>query len=153
MPQNARDYLVDRFLADAVALRERVRAMAQGAKLAGPDATTSQRMANACDEVVGMLQAITTNGDARATLDALLALVPLLEHKAAQHQSAPAVRSVYAGAATRIREVQLAEQSAPAVLPPDADDDDDADSIGAEDAADDADDDDVDDDDLPDDVA
>jgi hypothetical protein len=49
--------------------------------------------------------------DAIAVLDALLAVVPLLEQRA-QQQSVPAVRAVYAGAATRIREVRDAEVQA-----------------------------------------
>jgi len=86
-----------------------------------------------------MLLAIASHGDASAELDAIMALVPLLEHRATEQQSNPAIRSVYAGAATRIREVRLAEaQSSPA-----RDDVDDVDDV---DVDDDTDDDDVDDD-------
>lgn len=134
MTTTARDYLVNRFQTDAVVLRERVALLARGTKVPGPDAATSSRMADACDEVVAMLLAIASHGDASAELDAIMALVPLLEHRATEQQSNPAIRSVYAGAATRIREVRLAEaQSSPA-----RDDVDDVD--------DDTDDDDVDDD-------
>lgn len=134
MTTTARDYLVNRFQSDAVVLRERVALLARGTKVPGPDAATSSRMADACDEVVAMLLAIASHGDASAELDAIMALVPLLEHRATEQQSNPAIRSVYAGAATRIREVRLAEaQSSPA-----RDDVDDVD--------DDTDDDDVDDD-------
>ncbi len=109
MTTTAREYLVNRFLSDAAVLRERVALMTRGTKVPGPDATTSTRMADGCDEVVAMLQAIASNGDADADLDAIMALVPLLEHRAAEQQSNPAVRAVYAGAATRIREVRSAE--------------------------------------------
>jgi len=139
MTTTARDYLVNRFQSDAVVLRERVALLARGTKVPGPDAATSSRMADACDEVVAMLLAIASHGDASAELDAIMALVPLLEHRATEQQSNPAIRSVYAGAATRIREVRLAEaQSSPA-----RDDVDDVDDV---DVDDDTDDDDVDDD-------
>lgn len=138
MTTTARDYLVNRFQTDAVVLRERVALLARGTKVPGPDAATSSRMADACDEVVAMLLAIASHGDASVELDAIMALVPLLEHRATEQQSNPAIRSVYAGAATRIREVQLAEaQSSPAHG--DVDDVNDVD-------VDDTDDDDVDDD-------
>ncbi|PHX64846.1 MAG: hypothetical protein CK550_07835 [Gemmatimonadetes bacterium] len=115
MTTTARDYLVNRFQTDAVVLRERVALLARGTKVPGPDAATSSRMADACDEVVAMLLAIASHGDASVELDAIMALVPLLEHRATEQQSNPAIRSVYAGAATRIREVRLAEaQSSPA---------------------------------------
>ncbi|MEN9591654.1 MAG: hypothetical protein RJA21_106 [Gemmatimonadota bacterium] len=139
MTTTARDYLVNRFQSDAVVLRERVALLARGTKVPGPDAATSSRMADACDEVVAMLLAIASHGDASAELDAIMALVPLLEHRATEQQSNPAIRSVYAGAATRIREVRLAEaQSSPAC--------DDVDDVDDVDVDDDTDDDDVDDD-------
>ncbi len=109
MSSTARDYLVSRFQTDAVALRERMALLARGTKVPGPDAATSKRMAEACDEVVAMLRAIASNGHAEAELDAIMALVPLLELRAVENASNPAVRSVYAGAATRIREVRTAE--------------------------------------------
>ena len=128
MTTTARDYLVNRFQTDAVVLRERVALLARGTKVPGPDAATSSRMADACDEVVAMLLAIASHGDASAELDAIMALVPLLEHRATEQQSNPAIRSVYAGAATRIREVRLAEaQSSPAHDDVDDDDTDDDD--------------------------
>ncbi len=126
MTTTARDYLVNRFQTDAVVLRERVALLARGTKVPGPDAATSSRMADACDEVVAMLLAIASHGDASAELDAIMALVPLLEHRATEQQSNPAIRSVYAGAATRIREVRWAEaQSSPAHDDVDDDDTDD----------------------------
>lgn len=128
MTTTARDYLVNRFQTDAVVLRERVALLARGTKVPGPDAATSSRMADACDEVVAMLLAIASHGDASVELDAIMALVPLLEHRATEQQSNPAIRSVYAGAATRIREVRLAEaQSSPAHDDVDDDDTDDDD--------------------------
>ena len=59
-----------------------------------------------------LLLAIADHGDADAELDAIMALVPLLEHRASGQTSNPAVRSVFAGAATRIREVRSAEAQA-----------------------------------------
>jgi hypothetical protein len=106
-----RDYLLDRFRTDARSLRERAQALATGEARPGPDAATSRRMADACDDVSSMIEAIALDGEAIAVLDALLAVVPLLEQRA-QQQSVPAVRAVYAGAATRIREVRDAEVQA-----------------------------------------
>ncbi len=134
MTTTAREYLANRFQTDAAVLRERVALMARGTKVPGPDAATSSRMADACDEVVAMLLAIVGNGDADVELDAIMALVPLLEHRAAEHLLNPAVRSVYAGAATRIREVRSAEaQSSQADIDDDVitfdEDDDSADGV------------------------
>ncbi|QJR34330.1 hypothetical protein [Gemmatimonas groenlandica] len=150
MTTTARDYLVNRFETDAAVLRERVALMARGTKVPGPDASTSGRMADACDEVVAMLMAIASHGDASAELDAIMALVPLLERRATEQQSNPAVRSVYAGAATRIREIRSAEaQSAQADgIPSEALDgtENPDDELEHDDDLDDLDDDDVDDD-------
>jgi hypothetical protein len=112
MSTTARAYLVNRFRTDAAVLRERVAVIARGTKVPGPDAATSSRMADACDEVVTMLLAIAGHEDADAELDAIMALVPLLEHRASGQTATPAVRSVFAGAATRIREVRSAEAQA-----------------------------------------
>ena len=151
MTTTAREYLVNRFQTDAAVLRERVALMARGTNVPGPDAMTSSRMADACDDVVAMLMAMASNGDADAELDAIMALVPLLERRASEQQSNPAVRSVYAGAATRIREVRSAEaQSAQADGTSSAELDD---TDIADDALDNGDDvDDLDDDDVDDDV-
>jgi hypothetical protein len=150
MSTTAREYLLDRFQTDAAVLRERVSLMARGTKVPGPDAKTSSQMADACDEVASMLLAIVSNGDAEAALDAIMALVPLLEHRADEQKSNPAVRSVYAGAATRIREVRSAEaQSSQADgTAPDDLEDTELDALGLDDEADGMDDDDVDDDAL-----
>ena len=111
MADTARDYLAERFQADAEALRERVSSMARGAKIPGPDAATSRAMADACERVAAMVQAVVQPDEAAASLEALAALIPLLEQHAAS-QSHPAVRAVYAGAATRIREIQAFEANA-----------------------------------------
>ncbi len=146
MTQTARDYLVDRFRTDAEVLRQRADTLKPGIKTAGPDAATSQRMAEACDEVVTMLSAIALHDDADAVLSAIGALVPLLEQRASAHSAMPPVRAVYIGAATRIQEVRDAEARAPTsahdMLQAGAPDE-------ADEEASDDDDLDVDDDDLP----
>ena len=78
----------------------------------GPDAATSERMAAACDDVVAMLSAIPDGSDPAAVLSSIAALSPLLDMRAGRESSSPAVRAVYAGAATRIREVQQVEATA-----------------------------------------
>jgi hypothetical protein len=149
MSATPREYLVDRFASDAIVLRERVALLARGTTVPGPDLATSRRMAAACDEVADMLRAIAETGDATTELDALGALIPLLEARAAAQQGTPAVRSVYAGAATRIREVRDAEARAAEAHALDGADDD---AIPDEALDDDAvDDEEVDDDDLADD--
>jgi hypothetical protein len=133
MSQTAREYLAERFQADATALRERVDAMSRGTALPGPDAATSRAMAEACEQVAAMVSAVVQSPEPDASLDALAALIPLLEQRAAT-QKQPAVRAVYAGAATRIREIQAAEARAQEARRTDADDDDeddDADDDGA----------------------
>ncbi|MBY0491275.1 MAG: hypothetical protein K2R93_15640 [Gemmatimonadaceae bacterium] len=134
MAQTAREYLAERFQADATALRERVAAMARGTSIPGPDAATSRAMADACEQVATMVSAVVQSPDATVALDALAALIPLLEQRAAA-QKQPAVRAVYAGAATRIREIQDAEARAAAApmnaTDDDADDHDDAPDDGA----------------------
>ena len=115
MPLSARAYLLDRFRSDAVALRQRADSLAaapRSAKVSGPDAETSLRMSQACDSVVAMIEAVPEAEDADRALASLSALVPLLEHHAAQETGGPPVRAVYVGAATRIREVEAAEAHA-----------------------------------------
>ena len=115
MPLSARAYLLDRFRSDAVALRQRADSLAaapRSAKVSGPDADTSRRMSQACDSVVAMIEAVPEAEDADRALASLSALVPLLEHHAAQETGGPPVRAVYVGAATRIREVEAAEARA-----------------------------------------
>jgi len=148
-----RDYLLDRFRADADTLRQRAAALRRGPAQPGPDANTSLQMASACEDVFAMIEALPAGATVNEMLDALSALVPLLEQRAAA-ANVPPVRAVYVGAATRIREVasverqhavlQIAEDGA---LHDDLADDEhnvDDDDVGDEDV----DDDDVDDDDL-----
>lgn len=103
MTASARNYLRDRFHADADALHARAVALDTGTVAAGPNAATSRQMAAACAAVVSMLDALPD------ALDAIVSLLPLLEHRAAQEASVPPVRAVYLGAATRIREIVRAE--------------------------------------------
>jgi hypothetical protein len=135
MTTTARDYLVERFESDAAMLRERVAVLARGTKVAGPDAATSRGMADGCEEVAAMLRAIVSTGEASRDLEAVMALVPLLEHRAAECKLLPAVRAVYVGAATRIREVWLAEArlAEAALANGDAPEDADADADGPND--------------------
>jgi len=115
MPLSARAYLLDRFRSDAVVLRTRAASLAaapKNAKVSGPDAETSRRMAQACDAVVQMIEAVPEAEDAERALMNITALVPLLEHHAAQEKGGAPVRAVYVGAATRIREVEAAEARA-----------------------------------------
>lgn len=104
-----REYLLTRFHADANALRLRATTLLKGPPQPGPDAAMSTRMADACDDVVATLSAIPPACDALAEIAALSAVIPLLEQRAAAAVKYPPVRAVYAGAATRIREVKQAE--------------------------------------------
>lgn len=112
MPETAREYLVHRFRGDAQSLRDRLTALQRGTKLPGPDAAMSRRMAEACDAVAAMIDSIAPQDSLEEELAALGALVPLLEQRAKANEQAPPVRAVYAGAATRIREVEAAEARA-----------------------------------------
>jgi hypothetical protein len=121
MPETAREYLIARFRSDTTSLRERTESLRRGASIPGPDLETSRRMADACEAVAEILAAIAPGDDVQQELDALFALVPLLEERAEQQAATPAVRAVYAGAATRIREVRTAEQAARAAEHADVD--------------------------------
>ncbi|MES2523634.1 MAG: hypothetical protein V4617_13095 [Gemmatimonadota bacterium] len=116
MPAGPRAYLLDRFRSDAAALRQRADALHAAARtstaIPGPDAETSSRMAAACDDVVAMIEAIPDGSDPAAVLSSIAALSPLLDARAQREAVSPAVRAVYAGAATRIREVQQMEATA-----------------------------------------
>jgi len=144
MAETAREYLIHRFRGDAQSLRERVTSLQRGAKIPGPDAAVSARMADACEAVVQMLEAIGPHDDIQRELAALAALIPQLEERAKASAQLPPVRAVYTGAATRIREVEAAEAKAQAN---DAEHDVDADDIDDGDVDDDIDDDDMIDDD------
>ncbi len=106
MTASARNYLRDRFREDADALNARALALEGGALPAGPDAATSRRMAAACTDVVTLLETIPD------ALEAIVSLLPPLEHRAALETISSPVRAVYLGAATRIREIALAETRA-----------------------------------------
>ncbi len=162
MPLSARAYLLDRFRSDADVLRQRADALAVApgnAKVAGPDAATSKRMAQACDVVVQMIEAVPEAEDPVRALANISALLPLLEHHAAQEQHAPPVRAVYVGAATRIREVEAVEARAREQTAPidssvsETDDGDNADDVDTADEHFADDDPDIDDDDAGDDAA
>lgn len=117
MSSEPRSYLLERFQSDAVALRQRAdmlrgRGGVGDDRLPGPDAATSERMAGACEDVVAMLEAIPDGSDPSAVLSSIVALSPLLDQRAQRESATPAVRAVYAGAATRIREVQQADAAA-----------------------------------------
>ena len=132
MAETAREYLIHRFRGDAQSLRDRVAALQGGAKIPGPDAGTSRRMADACDDVATMIDAVAPQDDPQAEISAIVALVPLLEQRAKANEATPPVRAVYSGAATRIREVHAAEVRGPQTGTDDAgafgDDDDDEES-------------------------
>ncbi len=118
MTLSARDYLLRRFRTDGATLRQRATALESGVASAGPNATTSRRMADACDDVVVMLErlgtarAATTGVTHEPDLDDIAALAPALELRAAAEVAMPPVRAVYVGAATRIREILAAELNA-----------------------------------------
>jgi len=112
MAETAREYLIHRFRGDAEALRSRCEVLQRGTKVPGPDLPTSRQMASACDTVVGLLEAIAPQDEAAAELGALVALIPVLEQHARGHAASPPMRAVFAGAATRIREVEAVEQRA-----------------------------------------
>jgi len=122
---SAVQYLLGRFRTDADALRERATALRNQKPKGGPDAPTSLQMAEACDEVVAMVGAIPDGGDAGTVIAALTALIPLLERRAIATASAPPVRAVYVGAATRIREIADAEARVGQTLATRNDNDDD----------------------------
>lgn len=125
MPTTAVGYLLDRFRTDADALRQRSTALRGGPPQPGPDAPTSLRMAEACDEVVAMVGAIPDGGDTAQLIATLTALIPLLERRAAAAANAPPVRAVFAGAATRIREIADAEARVQQEAADDIDEDED----------------------------
>ena len=118
-----RAYLLDRFRTDAVALRQRTGSLRSSPPQPGPDAVMSGRMAEACEDVMAMINAIPDTDDATDMIATLTALIPLLEQRAAAASGMPAVRAVYAGAATRIREIASAESGNARGL--DGEDDDD----------------------------
>lgn len=144
MAETAREYLIHRFRGDAQSLRERAASLQRGTSIPGPDAATSARMADACEAVVQLLEGIGQHDEVHRELTALAALIPQLEAQAKASGQLPPVRAVYAGAATRIREVEAAEAKGRANADDstsashgdidDGDLDDDDDEAGADDA-------------------
>lgn len=109
MSGSPRRYLAGRFRADAAALHRRAETLASardGRPSGGPDAAASTRMAVACETVAAMVEAVAVGADEPA---ALAALIPLLEQRAAAAASDGHERAVFAGAATRLREVLAAD--------------------------------------------
>ena len=131
---SAVQYLLGRFRTDASALRERAAALRNQKPKGGPDAATSMRMAEACDEVVAMVVAIPDDDDPATVIAALTALVPRLERRASAVASAPPVRAVFVGAATRIREIADAEARAGQAVANEDDIDENEDDIDEEEA-------------------
>jgi hypothetical protein len=94
MPSQLAQELSERFANDAEILR--LRAAAGGAE-AGPDAETSERMADACDRVSSLFA--SARGAPPEAVDALL---PVLERYRTEEDDAN-VRAVYRGAIMRVR--------------------------------------------------
>lgn len=108
---------MERFRSDAVTLRERVRMLQAsparpGSKsVAGPDVALSAAMADACDHVVELSTQLPERASLEDIVAALRSLLPELTARGtgAPASVPPAVRSVYAGAATRVVELIAAE--------------------------------------------
>jgi hypothetical protein len=115
MSVDIRDYLLERFSADASTLRQRAASM-QGLKKApsGPSAAVSSAMADACDQVVRLATGLPEDATVDEIVSALREMMPELE-KLAGSQTAAAnapVRAVYMGAITRVQELIAAETGA-----------------------------------------
>lgn len=133
MPGDIREYLLDRFRADASTLRQRAASLqGVGKPSAGPNAVLSTAMANACDNVVALAEQLPENASVGVIIEALKMMVPKLTQLAnsAEAVASPAIRSVYVGACTRAQELIAAETSAantnvgqPIGSPSDLDDD------------------------------
>ena len=110
-----RSYLIDRFTADSKALRARalmLRADKSGNLIPGPDASTSESMAAACEDIVALIEKSVSKEDSSTVLSDLTQLVPALRELSTAQSHQPAVRAVYDGAAARIREIEAAERNA-----------------------------------------
>ncbi len=145
MTADPRSYLLDRFRTDAETLRARAAQLAgKPAPAHGPDASASNRMADACDHISALLQALPDDvaGQLSALEQITMQLKPLVERA-----PDPFVRSVYGGAATRIAEIVTKERTAEEDADEDAeldpedtdldtadDDDEDDDALAADDA-------------------
>lgn len=117
-----RSYLVERFRSDAATLRQRSDGLSSvSGTVVGPDAALSRHMADACDEVAGLAELLPADCSVTDILVALQHLLPELARRAADPalSAAPAVRSVYAGAATRVQELIAAESRLSGEVSPD----------------------------------
>ena len=135
MSADIRDYLIERFRGDANTLRQRAAALVGVKKPApGPDAAVSSAMAAACDDVATLSEQLPVNAPLDEIVRALQAMLPELVKRVNEPASAvsPAVRSVYAGACTRVQELITAETSALAGGSAGEDDDDDDDLMDAQ---------------------
>ena len=110
MSEHAKQYLLDRFREDAHALRERVASMRRGVKVPGPDVATSERMADACDDVATLVSAVDTSDEDVSPVEWAAPLIAQLEQRQRGTTLHPAVRAVYAGGIARVREVTEAER-------------------------------------------
>jgi hypothetical protein len=105
-------YLRTRFTDDAATLRARAAQLATGpAPRHGPDAAASRAMADACDAVVALLDALRDVTDIEAQLTALDDLGPRLQ-ALTERAPDPHVRSVFVGAATRLGDIVTRERAA-----------------------------------------
>lgn len=110
MSLHASEYLIQRCAEDARVLHERVATMRRGTRIPGPDAATSERMADACEDIIELLDDLASDVAEPLTTAALLEmLTPHLEARIKQ-QSHAAVRAVYAGAIARLREMDEVDQ-------------------------------------------
>ena len=113
MKSDAREYLLDRFVTDAAALRTRAETLRSAARnVPGPDASTSLQMADACEKVAQLIRALPVTEPPGIMLQSLATLTLPLEDLAKSSAKTPAVRAVFIGAATRIRELLDAEAAA-----------------------------------------
>ncbi len=104
MREQIEQYLIKRFSDDARILRGRASSLRSGANMPGPDAATSQRMAGACEDVADVLRSID-DIPAHNPRDGMVAVLSALEQRMHAHRSDAQVRSVYAGAISRLREI------------------------------------------------
>lgn len=114
MNDSPAQYLITRFTDDANALHQRAESLKHGKLIPGPDIKTSEKMAAACDDVVDLItDAIEHTGHLLSDNPVMLLskLEPVLEQRALQHKDSPPVRSVYAGAIVRLREMISAENN------------------------------------------
>lgn len=100
MPSPIAEHLAERFASDARALRARADALTAagrapgGARPVGPNAESTRRMADACDQVRALFDGVPDDEAARALLPTLAGLVA--------GARADDERHVYAGAVSRL---------------------------------------------------